>query len=84
MAQYSVAEAKARFSELIDKAGAGQSVVITRHGQPVAELKPVETARAPAKMSEPELGALAAGRARRKAKTSPVEFLLALRDRGDL
>lgn len=31
-------EAKARLSELIDKAEAGETVVITRHGRPVARL----------------------------------------------
>lgn len=84
MPTYSVAEAKAKFSELIDKAEAGQSVVITRHGQPVVEFKPVEAARAPAQVTEADLEALAAGRARRKIKTSPVDFLLTLRDRGHL
>jgi prevent-host-death family protein len=34
----SVAEARARFSELLDAAEAGETVVITRRGAPVAEL----------------------------------------------
>jgi prevent-host-death family protein len=34
----SVAEARARFSELLDAAEAGETVVITRRGEPVAEL----------------------------------------------
>lgn len=34
----SVAEAKAHFSELIAAAQAGETVVITRRGEPVAEL----------------------------------------------
>lgn len=33
-------EAKARLSELIDKAEAGEVVVITRHGRPVARIVP--------------------------------------------
>ena len=33
-------EAKTRLSELIDKAEAGETVVITRHGRPVARLVP--------------------------------------------
>ncbi len=33
-----VYEAKAHLSELIDKAEAGEEVVITRHGRPVAKL----------------------------------------------
>lgn len=34
----SVAEARARFSEMLDKVEAGETVVITRRGEPVAEL----------------------------------------------
>jgi prevent-host-death family protein len=41
MANHSVAEAKNRLSELIDRALGGEGVVITRHGRPVVELKPV-------------------------------------------
>jgi prevent-host-death family protein len=40
MASYSVAEAKNRLPSLIDKALEGEDVVITRHGKPVAELRP--------------------------------------------
>jgi prevent-host-death family protein len=40
MANYSVAEAKNRLPTLIDKALEGEEVVITRHGKPVAELRP--------------------------------------------
>jgi prevent-host-death family protein len=40
MATYSVAEAKNRLPSLIDKALGGEDVVITRHGKPVAELRP--------------------------------------------
>jgi len=37
---YSVAEAKNTLPRLIDRALQGEEVVITRHGKPVAELKP--------------------------------------------
>lgn len=37
----SVAEAKTHLSELIDRALAGEEVIITRHGRPVVTLKPV-------------------------------------------
>jgi prevent-host-death family protein len=40
MATYSIEEAKALLSELIDKALAGERVTITRDGKPVAELRP--------------------------------------------
>jgi len=41
MARYGVAEAKDGLSKLIDKAAAGEEVLITRHGHTVAELRPV-------------------------------------------
>ncbi len=41
MSSHSVAEAKNHLSELIDQAISGEEVVITRHGTPVAVLKPV-------------------------------------------
>jgi prevent-host-death family protein len=44
MATYSVAEAKNKLPQLIKRALEGEGVVITRHGQPVVELKPVHAA----------------------------------------
>jgi len=41
MTAYSVADAKNNLSELIDRALKGEGVVITRHGAPVVELRPV-------------------------------------------
>lgn len=46
MTMYSVADAKNNLSDLIDRAHKGEGVVITRHGTPVIELKPLP---APAK-----------------------------------
>lgn len=40
MGSYSVAEAKSGLPALIDKASAGERVIITRHGRPVVELRP--------------------------------------------
>lgn len=34
----SIADAKAQFSELVKRAEAGEEIVITRHGKPVASL----------------------------------------------
>lgn len=42
MSTYSVADAKNQLSELIDRARRGEGVVITRHGRPMVELKPVD------------------------------------------
>jgi len=41
MARYGVAEAKDSLPSLIDKALAGEEVVITRHGTPLVEVKAV-------------------------------------------
>jgi prevent-host-death family protein len=40
MVQVTVAEAKAQLSSLLDAVEAGQPVVITRRGKPIAELVP--------------------------------------------
>jgi prevent-host-death family protein len=42
MSEHTVAEAEADLSNLIDRALAGEGVVITREGRPVAELKPIQ------------------------------------------
>lgn len=41
VSQFAIAEAKARFSELIGRAEAGEEITIRRHGAPVAKLVPV-------------------------------------------
>lgn len=38
---YSIYEAKAKFSEVMRKVRGGQRVVVTYHGEPVAEITPV-------------------------------------------
>lgn len=45
--QISVTEAKGRLTELLRLAEAGDEVILTRHGQPVARLVPVKSARNP-------------------------------------
>ena len=42
MARYSVATTKDKLSSLIDKALAGEEVIITRHGKPTVSLSIVE------------------------------------------
>ncbi len=39
--EYSVYDAKAKFSEIIRKVRAGQSVTVSYHGEPVAEIRPI-------------------------------------------
>lgn len=84
MTDYSVAEAKAKLSELIDRAESGEAVTITRHGRPVVELRPVTPA--PRRMTGADLDRLAEQRKARKVKkgVSPVAFFLQLREKGDL
>ncbi len=40
MTTFSVADAKTNLPRLIDRALGGEEVIITRHGKPVAELRP--------------------------------------------
>jgi prevent-host-death family protein len=47
MSRYSVADAKNGLSSLIDNALAGDEVIITRHGKPVAEIRPIRPAISP-------------------------------------
>jgi prevent-host-death family protein len=43
MSTHSVAEAKNQLSRLIERALEGESVIITRHGHPVVEIKPLKS-----------------------------------------
>jgi len=45
MKKVNIFEVKARLSELIDLAGAGERVVICRRNKPVAELRPITPGR---------------------------------------
>jgi prevent-host-death family protein len=47
MSTYSVADAKASLPSLINRALAGEEVIITRHGKPVAELRPAPAPSSP-------------------------------------
>ncbi|HET8996839.1 MAG TPA: type II toxin-antitoxin system prevent-host-death family antitoxin [Acetobacteraceae bacterium] len=73
MSTHSVAEAKNHLPKLIDRALAGEAVLITRHGQPVVELKAIPVQ--PRRVSPEDLEWLAR---RRKDLRVPVEDLGAL------
>lgn len=45
MTKVNVFEVKARLSEFLDRAAGGERIVICRHNKPVAELRPVSSAR---------------------------------------
>jgi len=50
MAQYNIAAAKARLSELVDRAIAGEEVIIARDNKPLLRLAPVHD---PSKVLKP-------------------------------
>jgi prevent-host-death family protein len=79
MSTHSVAEAKNKLPELIDRVLKGEGVVITRHGRPVVELKPIPEAARP--ISSADLDWLVAHRAStHHAKDNAGKLLTRLRD----
>ena len=82
MGTHSVAEAKNKLPELIDRALKGEDVVITRHGRPVVELKPIPE---PVRPVTPEaLDWLAARRVGRKNVSEDAGTLVSkMRDEGE-
>lgn len=76
MRSVSLAEAKAHLSELLGDVAGGEELVITRHGQPVARIMPIEQPKKSLPLKE-----LAALRARLPAWREPSrDILRALRD----
>ncbi|MEJ7667171.1 MAG: type II toxin-antitoxin system prevent-host-death family antitoxin [Casimicrobiaceae bacterium] len=47
MKTVSVAAAKAQLSDLLEQVAAGEEVLITRHGKPIARVIPLEAPRKP-------------------------------------
>jgi prevent-host-death family protein len=79
METYTVTETKDRLSELIDRACEGETVIITRNGQPVAELKGIPVPARP--VSQADLDWLAVHRVGNHAPTDDAGTLLSkLRD----
>jgi prevent-host-death family protein len=74
MSTHSVTAAKNHLSELIDRALRGERVVITRHGRPVVELKPV--AEAPRAVSIAELDWLSAHRVGKAPRNNDAAALV--------
>ena len=74
MSNVSLAQAKANLSQLIDQVEAGEDLVITRHGRPVAKV----TAVRPARQLIPSLADFRAGLPRRKG--SSASLLRRMRD----
>ena len=82
MPNHSVAEAKNKLSELIDRALKGEDVVITRHGRPVVEMKPV--AKPAPRMTKADLDWLRARaiKRRRPPTENAAELVRRMRDEG--
>lgn len=79
MSSHSIVQAKNQLSGLIDRALAGENVVITRHGAPVVELKPIARIRRP--LTQTDLEWLDKNRV--KSKSSPLnaaELIRTMRD----
>lgn len=49
MSRFNIAEAKAHFSELVNKAMLGEEVIISRDNKPLVKLVPVEPPKGPRK-----------------------------------
>jgi prevent-host-death family protein len=82
METYSVAETKSRLSELIDRACEGETVIITRRGRPVAELRGIPVPVRP--VSQADLDWLAAHRIGSHVPADDAGTLLSkLRDEGE-
>jgi antitoxin (DNA-binding transcriptional repressor) of toxin-antitoxin stability system len=76
MSQINLAEAKARLSELVDRAAAGERIVITKRGKPVLEM--VRPRSPPQRIDLKALRRLTAGLPRQKQ--GAAEALRELRD----
>ncbi|MDZ4374061.1 MAG: type II toxin-antitoxin system prevent-host-death family antitoxin [Phenylobacterium sp.] len=84
MSRHSVAEAKNKLSELISRAEAGEEVVITRHGHPVIELRPVTPVQTePRRMTQADLDWLDSVRIKPSASgPDSVTLVRQMRDEG--
>ena len=54
MVTVSLVEAKTQLSKLVDKAKTGETIVITRHGKPVAHIVPAARSKEPIPLKELE------------------------------
>jgi prevent-host-death family protein len=81
MGKHSVAEAQTSLSSLIDRALDGEDVVITRHGQPVVELRPVR--QRPGPISRESIEWLRANRVKPLKIGDAAELVSRMRDEDD-
>ncbi|WP_375461305.1 type II toxin-antitoxin system Phd/YefM family antitoxin [uncultured Enterovirga sp.] len=83
MSTHSVAEAKNRLPELIDRALEGEGIVITRHGRPVAELRGIPPQPRPMTRSDLDWLAVLRRAEGEAGPTDAVSFVSAMRDEGE-
>jgi prevent-host-death family protein len=82
MSTHSVAEAKNQLPKLIDRALDGETVVITRRGQPVVELRPVRPPPRP--MTKADIEWLRARRVgRQMPQTDAATLVRQMREEGE-
>jgi prevent-host-death family protein len=74
MTHVSLAEAKARLSDLITQAAVGETICITRHGRPVAQLTAADGAKLPVDVAA--LRALTGA----QAEAAPESIVRTMRD----
>lgn len=82
MSEHSIVEAKNQLSALIERAHEGEAVIITRHGEPVAEIKPLRPVRG-RPMTEADVEALLSKAVKLTPGTNAVEELIRMRDEDD-
>lgn len=84
--EYSLYEAKARLSSLVRQVREGRSIIITVHGVPAAELRPIDPSARPQTLDArlAELDARGAITATRNAPTAPGAFPIGPRVPGGL
>jgi len=78
MKQIQLSIAKAKLSELVDEVERGETVVITRHGKPVARIVPEEAERR-ARFDE---AVKAMNELRKQNKPATVEEIIAWKNEG--
>lgn len=84
MASYGVAEAKNNFTHLLDRVQEGESITITKHGKPIAELRGALTPASPKLTPEEKQAWYDEFLKRRDARPLPsisaVDLVRAMRD----
>jgi prevent-host-death family protein len=78
MSSHTVAETKNQLSRLIERALKGEHIVVTRRGQPVVELKPVQLPLR--RMTAADLEWLRSHRIRRISKKDAATLVREMRD----